>query len=258
MAQQTAAASAMSKDQLDFAKQQYADAQPRLDKLYALADQVGNAQLDGMTKQNAAADEQQKFWQENYKPTELRSLQEANAAGSLDDQEQLAGRAVADQRTQSDIATQSANRGLMAMGVNPNSGKFAAAQNANSLASAANSAGAATNARLQSKNQGIALRAGAVATGRGMQNIAGQSATNASNIGSAGVNSAATGANGNLGQAGLVQGAYNTGINANVGMFNGYAGLQNGSNQINSQGSGLGQMIGTIGGAYMTGGFVGR
>jgi hypothetical protein len=248
MAQQTAAATAMSDAQLQFAKQQYADAQPRLSQLYDTANQVAKQQLSGMTKQNAAADQQQDFYNTNYRPVELQSIQDAANAGTLDDQEQQAGRAVADQRVQSDIATQTSNRGLMAMGVNPNSGKFADANNANSLASAANAAGAATNARLQSKNQGIALRAGVAAQGKGMMNQAGQSAANASNIGSQGVGSASAGANGNLGQAGLVTNAYQSGANTASGLFNGYAGLQNGSNQINAQGSGFGQMLGTLGG----------
>ena len=252
MAAQAASSERSAAADLEFRKQQYEEAKPRLEQLYDLASKVGTAQADSMTEQNRRADEQEKFWNDNYKNTEIQSVKEANEAGSEADQASEAGRAVADVRQQQQVQADSNARGLRAMGVNPNSGRFAGMQNATGLQAAANSAGAATLARNTSKNKGIALRAGAVATGRGMQNLAGQTAATASGIGSAGVNSANAGANGGLGYAGLVgQGFQNQTNNAN-NLFNGYANLQGQSNQINNQDSGLGGMVGTIVGAGIT------
>ena len=257
MAQQAVLSAQSAREDLDFRKQQYADAKPRLDQLYSTAQRVADAQSASMTESNARAAEQNKFYKDNYQPTELRSLQEANAAGTEDDQNAEAGRAVADVNQQDEIARDGSNRGLMAMGINPNSGRFAAATNALGLNRAAIGAGAATTARRTAKNTGIALRAGAVATGRGLQNIAGQTAATSLNQGNSSVGNANTGAQGGLGYANLVGQGYQNQTAAASGLFNGYANLQGQSNQINSQsGSGFGQLLGTLGGAYIShGGF---
>lgn len=253
MSQQAVLSAESAKADLDFRKQQYADAKPRLEQLYTTAQKVADAQSASMNESNARAAEQNKFYKDNYQPTELRSLQEANAAGTEDDQNAAAGRAVADVTQQQDIARGTTNRGLQSMGVNPNSGRFVGAQNTLGLNAATTSAGAATSARTTAKNTGIALRAGAVATGRGLQNIAGQTANTSINQGNSSVNNSNTGAQGGLGYAGLVGAGYQNQTAAATGLFNGYANLQGQSNQINSQsGSGFGQLLGTLGGAAIT------
>ena len=249
MAQQSVLTAESAKADLDFRKQQYEEAKPRLTSLYDMADKVGAAQLTSMTESNTRTAEQNQFWEDNYKPTELRSLQEANEAGTESDQNAAAGRAVADVRNQSAIATASTNRGLQSMGVNPNSGRFAGATTANELVGAAGAAGAATNARTTAKNTGVALRAGAVATGRGMQNVAGQTANTAVNQGNSAVGNANTGAQGGLGYSNMVGQGYSNGTNANMGLFNGYAGLQNGSNQAAGGDSTAGTVVGLVGAA---------
>lgn len=253
MSQQAVLSAESAKADLDFRKQQYVDAQPRLEQLYTTAQKVADAQSASMNESNTRAAEQNKFYKDNYQPTELRSLQEANAAGTEDDQNAAAGRAVADVTQQQDIARGTTNRGLQSMGVNPNSGRFVGAQNTLGLNAAATSAGAATSARTTAKNTGIALRAGAVATGRGLQNIAGQTANTSINQGNSSVNNSNTGAQGGLGYAGLVGAGYQNQTAAATGLFNGYANLQGQSNQINSQsGSGFGQLLGTLGGAALS------
>jgi hypothetical protein len=255
MAAQAAAVERSAAADLAFRKEQYADAKPRLEQLYDIAGRVGSEQLEAMTLSNTRADEQNKLWQDIYKPAEIKSAQEAMDAGSESDQQAEAGRAATDARQQQAISTASTNRGLQAMGVNPNSGKFIGAQNANDLQSAANAAGATTNARSAAKSKGIALRAGSVATGRGLQNIAGQTAATASNQGGAATGSANTGAQGGLGYAGMVGQGYSNQTQANSSMFGSYAGLQGQSNAVNAQDSGLGGIFGTIGGAAITSGW---
>ena len=238
---------------LDFRKQQYEEAKPRLMQLYEMANKVGTAQYDNMRASDARAAEQNQFWKDNCMPTELRSLAEANAYGGEADQATQAGRAVADVRQQNAIATAAANRNLESMGVNPNSAKFMAAQRGLGLQQASSAAGAATGARLQAKNQGIALRAGAVATGRGMQNMAGQTAATSLNQGNAAVGNANTGAQGGLGYTNMVGQGYANQTQMHTGLFNGYANLQANSDTINGQssGGGLGGLVGTLGGAYL-------
>lgn len=241
-----------AKADLDFRRQQYADAQPRLNALYDMANKVGTQQYDSSVASDKRAAEQNQFWTDNYKPTELRSLQEANDAGGEADQNRVAGKAIADQRSQQAIASAATNRAMLATGVNPNSGKFVGLNNAMSLQGAASSAGAATGAREQAKNQGIALRAGAVATGRGMQNMAGQTAATALNQGNSATTNANTGAQGGLGYGNFVGTGYGNVTNANSTIGSGWMGLQNTSNQLNAQDSGFGSLLGTLGGAAIT------
>jgi len=253
IAQANADTAAAAKADLAFRKQQYADNQPRQNALYDMATKVGQQQYDSSVASDKRAADQNQFWTDNYKPTELKSLQEANDAGGTADQDRAAGRAVADQETQASIAKDSNNRSMEALGVNPNSGKFAGMNNAMSLQGAANTAGAATNSRETARNQGIALRAGAVATGRGMQNVAGQTAATAMNQGNSAVSNTNTAATGGLGFANYVSGGYNNVTNANAGIGTGFMGLQNSANNITAQnGSGFGQAIGMLGAAAIT------
>lgn len=237
-------------NELEFRKQQYADAQPRLNYLYDLAKKVGDSQSAAADESLALTREQNDFWRENYKPVEEQSIQESSEYGLDADQQQQAGRAAADTRTQQAISDASTNRGLMAMGINPNSGRFAGAKRVQQISDAATTAGASTNARTTARDKGIALRAGTVATGRGMQNVAGQSAGIATNQGSSAVGNTSTGTNAALPWASFTADGYsevtNT-ANANAGL---YAGLQGSANQAAAaSGSSAGQVLGLIGSA---------
>jgi hypothetical protein len=236
-----------AKADLAFRTRQYEEAKPRLMQLYDMANKVGTAQYESMKASDQRAADQNKFWEDNYKPTELRSLAEANNYGGVEDQAIQAGKAVADVRQQSAIQQAGLERNLASMGINPNSAKFVAAKQAAGLSSAASAAGGATNARLQAKNQGIALRAGAVATGRGMQNVAGQTAATSLNQGNSAVNNSNTGAQGGLGYANFVGQGYQNQTQMHTGLFNGYANLQGQSNQINGQSDGGSGIMGLIG-----------
>lgn len=91
-------------------------------------------------------------------PVQKKFYQEALDYGGLADQERAAGLATSDVRQQYAIQKGMNDRALAAMGVNPNSGRFASADRAAQLAAMAAAAGGATKARTTARDTGIQLR----------------------------------------------------------------------------------------------------
>lgn len=230
---------------LAFRREQYRESLPYIQESRRLGLGAAQAQNDFMSEANDWATEQHGFWRDNYMPMEQRSVQEAMDAGGVADQERAAGRAATDMRQQHAISQSMADRAMASIGVNPNSGRWRGGVRANNLAMAAGTAGAVTSAREGARDKGIALRAGGVATGRGMQNVAGQSLGLGINAGSASAGSANTGANTGLGWANFGAGNPNAAISAAQLQQSGGLGL--GQLQLagaNSSGSTIGGLVG--------------
>ena len=218
VAASNAQAASYAKDAADqdlaFRRQVYNEQRPRLEEMYGLSAEAARRQLDSQAEADSWARQQHQFWNDTYRPMELQSVREAMEAGGAADQERAAGYAAADMRRQQAISQGMAERAMQSIGVNPNSGRWQGGQRANNLAMAASTAGAVTNAREGARDRGIALRAGGVATGRGMQNVAGQSLGLGVNAGSAATNSMNTGVQSGLGWANFGAGNPNAAIGA--------------------------------------------
>lgn len=242
-----------AKEQLDFQKQVYADSKPQQDRLYQLANDVANQQMSIADANQKQADAQWDYYKGTFQPVERKMVDEAMNYDSKARQEQQAGQATADVRSQMANANAQQNRAMMGMGVNPNSGRFAGLSRAQAVQAGASTAGAATGARNQVIDKGIGLRAGAASFGRNMTNTAAQSYGLATNAGSSAVGNANTGFMSgtaypqllNTGYASM-QSAGNSQINANLGlgqlMNQGY-GIQ--ANMYGQQAAGQGAMIGS-------------
>lgn len=94
----------------------------------------------------------------NVVPVQTQFYKEALDYGGAADQERAAGLATSDVRQQYAIQKKANDRALAAMGVNPNSGRYASADRAAQLAEMAAAAGGATKARTQARDTGIQLR----------------------------------------------------------------------------------------------------
>lgn len=243
----------IAQEQLSFEKQKYADSLPQQNRLYELANQVAKQQIDIANQNQLQANEQWDYYRGTFQPVEKKMVDEAMNYDSKARQEQQAGQATADVRSQMANATAQNNRAMMGMGVNPNSGRFVGLNKAQTVSAGASAAGAATGARNNVVDKGIGLRAGAASFGRNMTNTAGQSYGLATNAGNSAVNSANTGYMGTLANANLMNPGYsnmlaagNSQINANLGlgqlMNQGYLGQLSYASQ---QQAGQGQMLGT-------------
>ena len=244
---------------LAFRKQQYADAQPRLEQLYDMAGKVGQSQLEQMRSASEKSDAQWNDYLSTYRPLEQKVAAEAAAAGGKDDQELAARDAISGSRQQAALADASTTRQLESMGINPNSAKFAGGLRSAGVMNAANAAGAATNAKTNAVNRGMSLRAGAAATGRGQVNTSGQMMGLSGNAGAGATGAATTGANGNLGWANFVGQGTGNQLQAGSNAITGNNGLMNAMNnsysaqvQAANADSGFGSMLGTLGGAAIT------
>lgn len=154
------------------------------------------------------------MWDEymsNIMPVQRQFYQEALDYGGLADQERAAGQAVSDIRQQYGIQKGINDRNLASMGVNPNSGRFAAADRAAELAAMAAAAGGATKARVGARDTGIQLRKDATQIG----NMALSGAQDFTRL-SLNANQLAGGLSNNLVNRGLAVGQFKVGGTANA------------------------------------------
>lgn len=240
----------VAKDQLAWEKDRAARQDPLVEKIVNQQIQSGQDNADRAT-------EQWNIYKSMFQPVESKMVDDAMNFDSPDRQNMLAGQAAADVTQGYTGALDQNQRAMERMGVNPNSGKFAAINNETNLAQAKDTAGAMNSARNNAITQGMALRQGAAQFGRNMPNTglaadslalnAGSSAVGNLNAGNAahaaGLNSAAqwfSGAqagNNSAGQLGL--GQYQGQLNAWQGQQNATANML----------SGIGSLVGTLGGA---------
>ena len=182
---------------------------------------------------------------------------DASEFNTADRREQMAAEAQADVTSAYDNAAAMQARGLERSGVNPNSGKYMAMQNQNSLARASASASAANKTRQAARLEGFQIN------DRASNAFSGYPASTASSVGM-GLNTAGFGlASANSGLAGMNSG-YSTaggmagqmGQNA-TGMYGAQASYKNGQDQIEASNDPMKTILGAATGAgmaYLTGG----
>jgi hypothetical protein len=240
---------------LNFYKQQYAEMKPMIQEVM---------QNDmNIAKANAArADEYAQYERETFRPLEKNLVKDAEEYSTEGKREALATKAAADVNTGFTNAREQEGRALSRMGVNPNSGRFAALNKQLTLGQAATSAGAMTKARDDAEQLGFARRMDVTQLGRGLAGNASTAYGVSMGAGEAARNSAIAGGNFMGGGYGAAQAGYSGAANSygtagNIygqefqGRMQGYQAQQQASS---SAMSGIGSMIGTGIGAYMSGG----
>jgi hypothetical protein len=182
-------------EQMAFQRQVYDDNKPMVAQARAAMARQADQQYAMTAQAQLQAADSWDTYNKYGKPLEAEMATNAQNAGSVAQQDVAAGRAVTDVNQQSANQRDQMNRSMSSMGVNPNSGRFAAMNNANAINSAAMAAGGATNARTQAYNQGMATKAGAAGyfSGKGTSALQGvQVATSAGAAGNAAMSGAAT------------------------------------------------------------------
>lgn len=191
---------------------------------------LSDYQLDSMRRND------DRYWSVAV-PFENRLLSDVNRFDSEAYKEQQVGRALADVTQSFNNAGAQAARGLTRMGVNPNSGAFAAMKNQTAIAQAAAMANAANKTRQAAEQVGLSTK---MQMYGGMRGLAGLGATNAQlGMGAMGVGQSAaggmTGAAGSyLGANNAAQGAMNSGVSAGISGLGNYNQLQQNAVKINN------------------------
>lgn len=246
----------LSKEQLEWAKQIYAETADDRVAATATANQVSQAQLEAQQLQNKISQAGYEDYNSIYRPLEQKVVADAQSYDTP------ARRAAEAQAASSDVeASIAAQRGatMRAMersGVNPASGKVMAMAGAMDIGAAKAKAGAANQAMRNVEQQGYARRMDAANLGRNIASAQGTNASIASQLGSNAVGSAGAG----LSAASSGQGILNSGY---AGAQSGLAGAASTYNQIaqnqmaakqSSTGlfAGLGSAAGQLGAAAIT------
>lgn len=247
----------LGEDWLGFAREQFTIGNERQNDMDALTKQVTQQQIDTQNKSNQRADEQWKYYQEQFQPVEKQMAEEAMSYDSEERKAAAAGQAGMEAAKQFAAARDANNRNMARMGVNPNSGKFAANQNSMAVQEALGKASAMTGARNRIADMGIMLRKDAANFGRNMPGTAAQSYGVGLNAGnSAMANQAAANANWQAnnsamsqGFSGAMQGASNQANILNQ-QYNSQLNAWSAQQQANAtSAAGIGSAVGSIAGA---------
>lgn len=229
---------AVAREQLRFAKQQYAD-------LYPIAQQVAGLQIASQEQQMAQAQDYYDYMQETFRPVEQGIVAQAQEFNTEAYRQQKAAEASAAASRAFGTVRESERRSLAARGINPASGAARGMGRATSLQEAAMRAQGMTGARQQAEQMGYARMLDAAGLGRGLSGASTAAYAGATGAGSAGMNTYM--APGNQYQAGLAGAG---------GTFGSMANMQNQAfmaSQANEAGM-WGSLVGagaTLGGAYM-------
>ena len=231
----------LGRDQLDFAKEQYARSAP-------IMESIASQQITAQREQMDQARDYYNYQKDTFRPLEQGLVADAQKFNTDAYREQLASQAAAD----AGLAfgrTQAMNRRAMgAMGVNPNSGRFAGIQNASNLSLAANRANAMSNTRMQADQMGYARKLDAVGLGRGLGGLSAAAYGGATGAGSAAGQSAQSAGQNYMGNMAIGSGTIGSGQNMGI---QGLSTVLNNQTQtyINTNDSALGDLGGFMGGA---------
>lgn len=247
-------ANKLNRDKFEFDKKTYEDdVRPAQQKAQELQSKIGEESLAASQQQRQFASDQKKYYEDTFQPIEKQMVEEAKNYDSQDNVDRRSGIAAANVNQQfSNARGQSARlAGRYGLGSTAFSGPAGASERAQALGTA----GASTGAAFDTMDKGLALRAGASNFGRNMANTAAtfsavgnQSSGVASGAGTAGLNSAITGAN-------FMNNAYQTNIANTSAIGNGLsASYQNSANAWGNAAAGLAQFSGGLYGRYGSGG----
>lgn len=236
---------ALGKDQLAWAKQQYADNK-------VINDQIIGTAMDTQAKNNKFADEQQQRYKDVYQPLQDSLIADSKSYGSPERQQMEMGKAQANVAENFENARRAASTQLESFGVDPSSTRYAALDAGSRIQQAAAQAAAGNSARTQTENTGMALRSQALGIGQALPGQAAisygaglQAGNQGANVGLA---TTASGAN-TMGTAPQWQGIGSGAINSAGNLMNQSYNNQMQQYQSNQQSSsGIGSILGAAAG----------
>jgi hypothetical protein len=137
----------LGREQIDFARQQYADMAP-------MRDQIGGLQVQAQQQQMAQGQDYYDYGRAVYRPAETRMAAEAAMTNTADYRERMAQEASQRAALAFQGGQGMATREMARRGLDPSSGAYAAMTNTNAINSAAMQATGANQARAQAEQVG--------------------------------------------------------------------------------------------------------
>lgn len=151
----------LGREQLDESRRQY-------DLNKVVADKVVGAQLGIMGDTNQQGKDYYDYAKSTFRPVEEGLVKDANEFSTAGAKEGFARKAAADLEGAQASEQAQSERAMAAMGVNPNSGRFAGLNRARTVMNAGARAGATTNARERADALGFAKRMDVAGIGRNL------------------------------------------------------------------------------------------
>lgn len=171
---------ALGREQLQFARDQYADIKP-------LATRIADQQMAAQAQQMQQAQDYYNYQRDTFRPLEQGLVADATRFSTEGYREQQARDAAAATGRAFGVMQDAASRAAASRGVNPNSGAGMALQSQNMLGLAAGRANAMTGARNQAEQMGYARRLEVTGLGRGLSGAANAAYSGATGAGTAGL-----------------------------------------------------------------------
>ena len=192
-----------SADQLDWAKQQYADQAPYTNAFMKSMTDTETQDQGIATASQANAQQAQDYYKQTYQPIESQFAQTAQGYNTPARAEQQSAAAQADVAQTFGGQRQAALQSLESYGIDPSQTRYGALDLGTRISQAAAQSAAGTQSRLNTEATGLALQGEAINIGRGYPGQvaqaygtavnAGQGATGAGNAGvGAGLNTSST------------------------------------------------------------------
>lgn len=242
---------ALSKEQLDWAKQLYGETAPDRAAATARANAVSDAQLTALQKQTAITDDYDKYNKSTFRPLEQRIVADANNFDTEGKREELAGKAMGDVQQGFNAAEQQQMRQQQRMGIDPNSGRALALGNELTTAKALGLSSAANKARTDASTLGYARKMDAASLGRGLASAQATSAGLAVNQGNASSANARAGGDITAQGESLMSAGYGGAQAGLNGAANTYGNIANIQQRADDNSGSLGA-LGSVGGALIS------
>ena len=238
--QSAADASALGREELDFTKQQYADAKPYRDAAAKTAQEIAEAQLASQKQQDALAAEYAEYNRSTFRPLERGIVADATGYDTPEKRNAEAAAATANVDKRFAAVNDATARRLAASGIDPGSTRAMSVMDGQSIEQAKAGAGAAYVARKGVETTGFARKMDAASLGR---NLPSNQATSAQ--------LALTAGNSATGNAGAAVNAINSGVPQMQNAYNGAMQGASVSGGLYSSAAQLAQRAGVIDNAQL-------
>lgn len=240
----------LSKEQLEWAKQVYAESAPDRRAAIERANLVADKQMQAMDAQTALTKDYSDYQKNTFQPLEKNIVADAQKYDTKERRDAEVGQAVSDVNQSFSAAQDATNRNMARMGVNPASGAFAAGQQQLQAQKVLAQVQGMKSARDKVETQGYARKMDAANLGRGLASSQATSAGVALNQGNSAVANGQVAGNVNAQGTQIMNAGYAGAQGGLAGASNSFTNIAR-INQQSASDPGMAGVIGTLGGQYL-------
>lgn len=240
----------LSKEQLEWMKQLYAETAPDRKAAIDRANLVSDKQLEAMDAQTKLTQDYADYQKNTFQPLEKGIVADSQKYDTQERRDAEVGQAVSDVNQSFSAAQDATNRNMARMGVNPASGAFAAGQQQLQAQKVLAQVQGMKGARDKVETQGYARKMDAANLGRGLASSQATSAGVALNQGNSAVSNGQVAGNVTAQGSQLMNAGYAGAQNGLAGASNSFTNIAR-INQQAASDPGMAGVIGTLGGQYL-------